>query len=70
LLFMASVQARLVPLHAPLHPAKKDPLAGAAVSFTEVPATKAAEQVGLQVIPAGLLVTFPDPVPFTVAVSV
>jgi hypothetical protein len=34
-----------------------------------VPDAKAAEQVGLQVIPAGVLVTVPEPVPFTVTVS-
>jgi hypothetical protein len=40
------------------------------VSFTEVPAVNEAEHVGLQLIPAGVLVTVPTPVPITVMVNV
>ena len=58
-----------VPLHAPDHPAKNDPLAGTAVSFTLVPELKEAVQVGEQLMPAGLLVTVPLPVPANWSVS-
>src|SRR5439155_22375007 len=40
-----------------------EPAAGAAVSVTAVPLVKLAEQVTPQVIPAGVLVTVPMPVP-------
>jgi hypothetical protein len=69
LLFIASVQVPPVPLHAPLQPAKYDPFAGAAVSLTWVPDANEAVHVGLQLIPAGLLVTVPLPVPARVTVS-
>ena len=53
-----------VPEHPPpLQPVKMEPAAGAAVSVTAVPLVKLAEQVAPQVIPAGLLVTVPVPVP-------
>jgi hypothetical protein len=67
LLFIVTVQA-LRPLQAPLHPAKKDPVAALKVNFTFVPAANEAEHVGLQLIPAGVLVTVPEPVPATVTV--
>jgi hypothetical protein len=63
------VQA-LVPLQAPLKPAKYDPFAGSSVILTCVPAGNEAVQVGLQLIPAGLLVTTPLPLPARVTVSV
>jgi hypothetical protein len=47
-----------------------DPLAAVAVSFTAVPAANDLEHVGLQLIPTGLLVIVPLPVPFTVTVNV
>jgi len=53
----------LVPLHPPDHPAKVDPDAAVAVSATEVPLGKVAVQVCPQLMPAGLLVTVPVPVP-------
>lgn len=60
-----------VPEHpAPLQPAKTDPDAGAAVSVTLVPPVKLAEHPLPQVIPAGLLVTVPAPVPANVTVNV
>ena len=55
---------------APLHPANVDPLAAAAVSTTTCPLVKLAEHVAPQLIPAGLLVTVPVPVPALVTVRV
>jgi len=52
-----------VPLQAPAHPAKKDPLLATAVSVTGVPEPKTAVQVGAQLIPAGLLLALPLPAP-------
>ena len=45
----------------PLHPANVQPLAGVAVSATDVPGEKLALQVAPQLIPAGLDVTVPLP---------
>jgi len=39
------------------------------VSFTFVPAAKEAAQVGLQAMPAGLLVIVPDPLPVMAMVT-
>ena len=58
-----------VPLHAPLHPANAEPAAGVAVSCTDVPEAKFALHVVPQLIPAGLLVTVPEPVPARVTVT-
>jgi hypothetical protein len=69
LLFIVTVHAP-VPLQAPLHPAKKDPLLACAVSFTFVPDANEAEHVGEQLMPAGLLVTVPLLLPASVTVSV
>src|SRR3989449_3637914 len=54
----------------PLQPLKVEPAAGAAVSVTAVPPAKLAAQVAPQVMPAGLLVTVPAPVPALETVSV
>jgi hypothetical protein len=54
---------------APLQPLNVEPAAGVAVSVTIVPSLKDAEQVAPQLIPAGALVTEPDPVPAFVTVS-
>src|SRR5205809_2517740 len=54
----------------PLRPLKVEPAAGAAVSVTAVPLAKLAAQVAPQVMPAGLLVTLPAPVPAVETVSV
>jgi hypothetical protein len=62
------VQAAM-PLQAPDHPAKKPPLVGTGVSFTLVPEAKEELHVGLQVIPAGALVTVPVEVPASVTLS-
>jgi len=57
-----------VPLHGPaLHPTKLDPLAGVAVRLMLAPLTKLAlHEATEQLIPAGLEVTRPAPVMFTV----
>jgi phage tail protein X len=52
-----------VPVQAPLQPVKVAPAAGVAVSVTAVPLLKDAEQVVPQLMPAGALVTVPDPAP-------
>jgi hypothetical protein len=52
-----------VPVQPPLQPANVDPLAGVAVNVTDVPAKYVALHVGPQLIPAGLLLTLPLPVP-------
>jgi hypothetical protein len=55
------VQVLEDPEHAPDHPAKELPDAGAAVSVIEVPTLKVAVQVEPQLMPSGLLVTVPLP---------
>mgnify|MGYP007103403757 CR=1 FL=1 len=57
-----------VPLHAPDQPAKAEPDAALAVSVTVVPDVKLAEHVEPQLIPVGLDVTVPLPVPDFVTV--
>jgi hypothetical protein len=52
-----------VPLHGAPHPVNVAPAAGAAVRVTTVPGGNAALQVVPQLMPAGLLVTVPVPVP-------
>jgi len=52
-----------VPLHAPDHPANVDPLLGFAASVMAVPAVKLALHVWPQLMPAGVLLTVPDPLP-------
>jgi hypothetical protein len=59
----------LVPEHAPLHPPKVEPLVALAVRVTEVPLAKLALHVLPQLIPAGLLVTVPEPLPASVTLS-
>lgn len=58
-----------VPEHPPLHPVKLLPDAGAAVRVTVVPEVYCAEQVVPQLMPDGLLVTVPLPVPVSVTVN-
>jgi hypothetical protein len=58
-----------VPSHGALHPVNVEPVAGVAVNVTCVPPAKFAEQVGIQLIPAGALVTVPAPLPASVTVS-
>jgi hypothetical protein len=66
--FIVTVHAP-VPVHAPLQPVKVAPAAGVAVRVTAVPPLKDAEQVVPQLIPAGALVTVPEPAPARLTVS-
>lgn len=60
----------LVPEQAPLQPAKTEPLPGVAVSVTDVPGAKDAEQVpAVQLSPLGDETTVPAPVPVSATVS-
>jgi hypothetical protein len=59
-----------VPEHAPDHPAKTQPAAGAAVNVTELAVVKGAEHDDMQSIPEGLLVTRPLPLIPTVSACV
>ena len=58
-----------VPVQAPLHPAKVEPAAALTVRVTLVPPAKVALHVPGQLMPAGVLVTVPEPVPATLTVS-
>ena len=55
---------------APAHPAKVEPEPAVAVKVTGVPLLSVVEQVLPQLIPVGLLVTVPVPVPARVTASV
>ena len=59
----------LVPVQAPDQPANVEVAFGAAVSVTMVPLGKLALHVEPQLMPAGLLVTLPPPVPALWTVS-
>ena len=52
-----------VPLHAPPHPTNVEFPVGVAESTTWVPTLKLAPHVGWQLIPAGVLLTVPPPLP-------
>ena len=59
-----------VPLHvAPLQPVKLLPPFAVALSVTVAPTGNSAEHVGGQLIPAGVLVSTPNPVPLVVTVN-
>src|SRR5688572_20993352 len=58
-----------VPVHAPLQPVNVLPVPGFAESVTGVLKSYTAEQVAPQLIPEGLLVTVPRPVPDLVTVK-
>jgi hypothetical protein len=58
-----------VPVQAPLQPANVEPAVALAVSVATVPLLKLALQVPGQLIPVGLLVTVPVPVPASETVS-
>ncbi len=66
---MVTLQAP-VPLQAPPQPLNTDPAAGVAARLTTVPELYGAEQVAPQLMPAGELVTVPDPVPSGPTVNV
>jgi hypothetical protein len=66
--FMVTLHV-VVPLQPPDHPPNDALVAGAAVSVTTVPAGNVATQVVPQLIPEGLLVMLPPPVPEVVTVS-
>jgi hypothetical protein len=53
----------LVPVHAPVQPAKREPVPGVAVRVTFVPYAKLLEQALPHEIASGLEVTLPDPFP-------
>src|SRR5512132_3258576 len=55
-----------VPEQAPLQPAKEEPAVGVAVRAMAVPGVTDCEQVAPQLMPAGVLVTAPEPVPLLV----
>src|SRR6266581_6255377 len=54
----------------PLQPVKVEPASGVAVRVTAVPLANGAAQVAPQSMPAGLLVTVPEPAPALLTVSV
>jgi hypothetical protein len=58
-----------VPVQPPLQPAKSDPAAGENVNVTVVPPGYVSVQSPPQLIPAGLDVTVPAPVPFLLTVT-
>ena len=58
-----------VPVQAPDHPAKEDPVLGVAVSVTAVELEKLALHVVPQLMPAGELETVPVPAPLVATVS-
>jgi hypothetical protein len=67
--FIVKVQVLLVPEQSPDQPAKVEPESAVAVRVTVVPEAKYATHSDPQLIPAGLLVTVPDPVPVLETVS-
>jgi hypothetical protein len=70
LLLIWAVQEPVPAQPPPLQPPKTDPEAAAAVSVTVVPPENDREQAVPQLMPLGLLVTVPLPVPFLVTWSV
>lgn len=58
-----------VPLHGPDQPLNPEPIAGEAVSVTTVPSLKLAAHIVGQLIPKGLLLTLPAPLPVTERVN-
>ena len=62
------MQVPVALVQAPLQPANAEFMEGIAVSVTMVPPAKFAMQVVGQLIPAGMLVTVPLPVPVSATV--
>lgn len=69
---IVTMHVPLVAVHAPLQPAKREPLLGVALNVTTVPALKLAEQVEGHIMLSGglVLTTVPVPAPLSVTVSV
>src|SRR5829696_252713 len=67
---IATVHVPVPEQPSPSQPANVDPDAGVAVSVTDVPLVKLAEQLDPQLMPAGLLVTVPLPPPDLTTVRV
>ena len=65
---MLTVQVLAVPVQAPLQPAKVEPVAALAVRVTLVFPRYSSLQLLPQLMPAGLLVTVPEPVPVVLTV--
>jgi len=69
--FMVTLQLEgSLPVQAPLHPEKTEPVAAFAPSATEVPCAKLPEQVLPQLMSPGLEATVPEPLPASVTVNV
>jgi hypothetical protein len=68
--FSVTVQVPVPEQPPPVQPEKVEPAAGVAVSVTAVPLANAAEHVAPQEMPAGLLVTVPEPAPALLTVRV
>jgi len=56
-----TVHVVVAPVHTPPHPPNIEPVPGVSVSVTTAFCAKVAEQVPGQLMPAGLLVTVPEP---------
>ncbi len=69
-LFAFTVTVPSVQSGSPLQPAKTEPVVAVAVRVTTAPSLKGAEQMAPQLIPVGLDVTVPVPVPALVTVRV
>jgi hypothetical protein len=67
---MLTVQVVAVPVHAPLQPENTEPHAPLAINLTLVPCSNIAEHVAPPSIPAGELVTVPEPGPARVTDNV
>ena len=63
------MQVALVPVQPPAQPTKVEPSAEAAVRVTAVPGAKLAPHVCPQLMPDGVLLTLPLPVPLRVTAS-
>ncbi|HAE36263.1 TPA: hypothetical protein DCX66_03955 [Candidatus Nomurabacteria bacterium] len=66
---IVTVQVPVVLVQAPLHPENDESRAGEAVRVTEVPEAYDSVQSAPQLIPVGLEVIVPDPVPALAVVS-
>lgn len=60
---MVTLQEPAVPVHTPPQPSKTEPWSAVSVSVTVLPAGKVALQAEPQLIPGGLLVIVPVPLP-------